>query len=62
MRIFLATWLLEAGQGTALTLAGGRRRLVSFFHTKEKEAQFDGYVITGRNDNENIPSNDRSRN
>lgn len=49
MRIFLATWLLEPQQGKVLTKKKYRDRLVSYFHTKEKEDQFKKYVKKGIN-------------
>ena len=51
MRIFLATWLLEISQGESLTKANGNHRLLSFFHTKEKESDFKRYCETGTNEN-----------
>lgn len=59
MRIYLATWLLEAQQGRALTKVNSLRRLLSFWHTREKLDQFIIYSQTGRND-ENILSGARS--
>ena len=63
MKIYLATWLLEISQGESLTKANGRHRLLSYFHTKEKEADFDQYCKTGTNKNnrkdENIPGRQR---
>lgn len=50
MKIYLATWLFEPEQGKALTKAGGLRRLLSFYHTREKREQFTVYSQTGRND------------
>lgn len=49
MRIYLATWLFEPAQGKSMTKAKNKRRLLSFFHTKEKEDQLDDYIKTGRN-------------
>lgn len=49
MKIFLASWLFEPEQGNALTKQGYFRRLLSFFHTREKEEQLVDYVRTGRN-------------
>jgi len=56
-KIYLATWLLEVSQGESLTNAGGNQRLLSYFHTKEKESEFPHYCKTGRN--ENIPCRQR---
>lgn len=50
MRIYLATWLLEIAQGDSLTAAGARKRLTSYFHTKERRPEFPRYVKTGRNE------------
>jgi hypothetical protein len=58
MKIYLATWLLEVSQGEALTKIKANRRLLSYFHTKEKEDQFSTYCRTGTN--ENISSRKRS--
>ncbi len=51
MRFTFATWLLEKEQGEALTAVGARIRLVSYFHTIEKETSLKYYVQTGRNPN-----------
>jgi hypothetical protein len=65
VKLYLATWLLEVSQGESLTKANGNHRLLSYFHTKEKEADFDQYCKTGTNKNnrkdENILSKHRSR-
>jgi hypothetical protein len=61
MRIFLATWLFEPEQGKALTRVHGLRRLLSFYHTREKQEQFAVYSQTGRND-EDILSRRNDRN
>jgi len=50
MKIYLATWLLEPAQGKSLTRAKNTRRLLSFFHTKEKKEQLRKYIKTGRNE------------
>ena len=50
MKIFLATWLLEKSQGQSLTACKSRRRLISFFHTKEKKEQLPAYIKTGKNE------------
>jgi len=60
MKIYLATWLLEPAQGTALSTIGKKERLLSYFHTIEKKHQFLRYIKTGRND-ENISGNNRTR-
>lgn len=52
MKIYLATWLFEPKQGEALTTSGAKNRLLSYYHTTEKENEFRGYVKTGRNQNE----------
>ena len=62
VKLYLATWLLEISQGESLTKANGRHRLLSYFHTKEKEADFDQYCKTGTNrKDENILSKHRTR-
>jgi len=50
MKIYLATWLLEKSQGDSLTKAKSKNRLLSYFHTKEKEDQFQNYIKTGQNE------------
>jgi len=47
MKIYLATWLLEKAQGTVLTKKDKKSRLLSYFHTKEKEKEVKRYVLTG---------------
>jgi len=37
MRIYLATWLLEPSQGDALTNSNAFSRLLSYYHTRERE-------------------------
>lgn len=59
MKVYLATWLLEPAQGRSLTKIKAVRRLVSYFHTKEKIDEFPKYVRTGRN--ENISRGNRTR-
>ena len=54
MHIYFATWLLEETQGIALTKKQAAKRLVSFFHIKEKKKQFKTYIKTGKN-KRNIP-------
>jgi hypothetical protein len=49
MKIYLATWLLEKAQGDSLTTKDGKKRLVSYFHTKEKKDDFADYIKTGKN-------------
>lgn len=49
MKIYLATWLLEPHQGRVLTKKKQTRRLISYYHTREKKEQFPGYIKTGRN-------------
>ena len=58
MKIFLATWILEPSQGQTLTNIGGGRRLLSYFHTKQKVEVFSNYCRKGTN--EDIPSRKRS--
>ncbi len=48
MKIYLATWLLEKSQGRTLTKKKANTRLISYFHTREKEAEFPKYIKTGR--------------
>lgn len=48
MKIFLATWIIEKSQGVSLTKKGAKKRLISYFHTKDKEKEFIPYVITGK--------------
>ena len=51
MKIYLATWLLEPAQGESLTHCANTRRLLSYFHCKDKpKREFRKYVRTGRND------------
>lgn len=47
MRIYMATWLLEPAQGTALTKCSARTRLISYYHTQEKKEHLLGYIKTG---------------
>ena len=49
MKIYLATWLLEASQGNSLTKQGQKKRLLSFYHTVEKKKDFRRYIRTGMN-------------
>lgn len=49
MKIHLATWLLEASQGLSLTRTGAKRRLISYFHTKDKQKELPVYCRTGIN-------------
>ena len=61
MRIYLATWLLEISQGESLTRVGANSRLLSYFHTKDKESEFPEYCKTGRNKkDENLSGRQRS--
>jgi len=48
MKIYLATWLLEPAQGEALFKKGSKNRLISYFHTKEKEKELKGYILKGQ--------------
>lgn len=50
---------LEPAQGRSLTKIKAIRRLVSYFHTKEKADEFSKYVRTGRN--ENLSRSNRTR-
>jgi hypothetical protein len=50
MRIYLATWLFEPKQGIALTRTSAWKRLLSFWHTRERAGEFPSYALTGRND------------
>ena len=49
MKVYLATWLFEISQGESLTATKAKRRLLSYFHTKEKQKEFPHYVKTGLN-------------
>jgi len=49
MRIYLATWLLEPGQGKSLTKQKAKERLISYFHTLTKADQVKKYVRKGLN-------------
>jgi hypothetical protein len=49
MKIYLATWLFESTQGNALTKAGKKERLISYYHTISKKEELRQYVKTGRN-------------
>lgn len=49
MKVFFATWLLEAGQGETLTAMFAKLRLISYYHTKEKtKEEVAHYIQTGR--------------
>lgn len=48
MKIYLSTWLFEKSQGESLTKTEKKERLLSYFHTKEKEADMQYYCETGR--------------
>ena len=48
MKIYLATWLLEVSQGKSLTKVGCKKRLMSYFHTKDKEKLFIPYIEKGK--------------
>ncbi len=50
MKIYLATWLFEPSQGYALTKTKNKERLISYYHSKEKEGEVKKYIKTGRND------------
>ena len=49
MKIYLATWLFESEQGRVLTKIGKRERLLSFYHTTQKQEGFKRYITHGRN-------------
>jgi len=51
MKIYLATWLFEISQGESLTNREYKSRLLSYYHTKEKEEEFKQYCETGKNEN-----------
>ena len=51
MKMFFATWLFETSQGISLTKANANKRLLSYYHTKEKQEQFPVYVQEGKNEN-----------
>lgn len=49
MKVYLATWLLEKTQGRELTKIGAQRRLVSYWHTKDKPfKEVQRYVRRGQ--------------
>ena len=48
MKIYLATWLLERGQGVVLTEKNKQERLLSFYHILPKKSRFRKYIKTGR--------------
>ena len=52
LKIYLATWLLEKNQGIALTNVNADTRLISYWHTKEKEKELITYIQTGTNGKE----------
>ncbi len=60
MKIYLATWILEASQGISLTKKGVKKRLMSYYHSKDKPDEFSHYTKTGVNKNEDIPCWKRS--
>ena len=63
MRVYLATWLFENNQAIALTKCAASRRLLSYFHTREKASDFSEYVVTGEvKKNENVLRRGRARN
>lgn len=43
----MATWLFEPSQATSLTNRGANKRLISYYHTKEKEDLLPDYVRIG---------------
>jgi hypothetical protein len=48
MKIYLATWMLEPAQATALTQVKGKTRLISYHHTKDFSFdQVQTYCKTG---------------
>jgi len=50
MKVFLATWVLEPSQGQTLTKMEAGNRLLSYFHTKQKEEVFSVYCRRGVNE------------
>ncbi len=50
MKIYLATWLFEPEQGNALTASKAEHRLLSYYHTKDREDELVGYVKEGTNE------------
>jgi hypothetical protein len=49
MKIYLATWLLEKGQGKVLTKKNYMNRLLSYYHTQQKPGRdFIRYIKHGR--------------
>ncbi len=51
MKIYLATQIIiNDGQDRALSAMNKRERLLSYYHSKEKECDLERYVKTGRND------------
>lgn len=51
MKIYLATWLYEISQGKSLTKTIANRRLLSYFHAKEKCKELPHYIKKGTNEN-----------
>ena len=49
MKIYLASWLYEPSQGEALTESKYWNRLLSYFHTRDRESELRSYVRTGKN-------------
>lgn len=50
MKIYLATWMLEESQGAALTKIKAWRRLLSYWHTKDKpKGEITNYIKQGTN-------------
>jgi hypothetical protein len=49
MKIYMATWMLEAEQGKSLTLVNKKERLLSFYHLIQIKEKLKKYVLTGLN-------------
>jgi hypothetical protein len=48
MKVYLATWLLEKSQGETLTRKRAQKRLISFWHTRDKKEELKTYIKTGQ--------------
>ena len=47
-KIFLASWLYEKSQKKSLDIVGHDRRLLSYYHTRDKVEDFKVYKITNQ--------------
>lgn len=50
MKQIFATWLFEPEQGKSLAKMGAENRLLSYYHTMDKEAELTDYVRKGKQD------------